>query len=158
MKEHHYTIQLKWTGNQGTGTSNYKNYSREHNVRVKGKVKIPCSSDPAFRGDDTRYNPEELFLASIANCHMLWYLHLCAVNGVIIIDYKDNPTGKMVEKEDGSGQFESVVLHPEIEVENDSMISKALELHHEANKMCFIANSLNFKVEHEADVFCYMDI
>ncbi len=157
MKKHHYTIQLKWTGNEGSGTSGYKDYSRNHSVRVKGKVKIPCSSDAAFLGDDTRYNPEELFIASISNCHMLWYLHLCAVNGVVVVNYNDNPIGKMVEKEDGSGHFESVVLHPEIEVAEDAMISKAIELHHEANEKCFIANSLNFKVGHEAAVFCFMN-
>ena len=156
MKEHHYTLQLKWAGNLGKGTSGYNDYSRDHNIRVKGKRKISCSSDPSFKGDDTRYNPEELFLASISNCHLLWYLHLCAVNNVIVISYEDNPVGKMVEKKDGSGHFESVVLRPTVEVEHESMMEKALSLHHDANEKCFIANSLNFKVEHEPEVVVYL--
>ncbi len=155
-KTHNYTIQLKWTGNKGKGTASYRAYSRDHNFRVKGKPKVVCSSDPAFRGDDSRYNPEELFLASIANCHMLWYLHLCADNGIIILKYEDNPIGKMVENEDGSGQFDSVTLRPHVELSDDKMIAKALELHEEANRMCFIANSCNFKIDHQPVATVYL--
>lgn len=155
-KKHQYTVNLNWTGNEGKGTSSYTAYSRDHAIRVKGKLAIKCSSDPAFRGDKTRYNPEELFLASLANCHMLWYLHLCSEAGVIVEKYEDNPIGTMVEKSDGSGHFTEVILKPHVEVKEESMIEKALSLHHPANVKCFIANSVNFPVKHEAVATCFV--
>lgn len=149
MKEHHYTTQLNWTGNLGTGTSHYRAYSRNHEIMAGEKIIIPASSDPAFRGDPARYNPEELFVSSISSCHMLWYLHLAAVNGVVVLDYQDEAQGVMEEAEDGSGHFVSVSLNPKIVITTEAMLAKAFELHHEANRFCFIANSLNFKVLHK---------
>jgi organic hydroperoxide reductase OsmC/OhrA len=149
MKEHHYKTTLNWVGNQGTGTSNYRAYSRNHDIVVDGKAVIPASADPSFRGDPLRYNPEELLVSSLSGCHMLWYLHLCSVNGVTVVDYKDNATGTMAEMEDGAGYFKEVTLYPEVTVTDAAMIDKANSLHHEANKMCFIANSVNFPVNHQ---------
>ena len=149
MKEHSYEIKLEWTGNKGSGTFDYRSYSRDHILSAKGKgLEILGSSDPGFRGDKSRYNPEELFLASISSCHMLWYLHLCAVNGVIVLEYSDEPKGVMNENDNGSGQFSNVVLHPNVKVSKESMVEKANELHHKANEMCFIANSCNFEIKH----------
>ncbi len=149
-KQHHYKVAVSW--NDDNGTNGYNNYSRDHIITVAGKPVIDASSDPAFRGDKTRYNPEELFLASISNCHMLWYLHLCAVNGVIVLNYKDNARGTMEEQTDGSGRFTHVTLHPVVTVSSKEMIRKAEELHREANKYCFIANSLNFVVTHQTEI------
>jgi len=148
MKEHNYKTTVKWTGNVGTGTSNYRAYSRNHDITVEGKPVIPASSDPSFRGDPARYNPEELLVSSLSGCHLLWYLHLCTANGVIVVDYEDNSTGIMAETDDGSGYFKEVTLYPEVTVTNADMVDKANLLHHEANKMCFIANSVNFPVYH----------
>lgn len=151
MKEHHYQIRMEWTGNLGRGTHHYRAYSRDHLISVDGKaVSIPASSDPAFRGDPSRYNPEELFLASLSACHMLWFLHLCAVNKIVVTDYIDRATGIMEEAADGSGRFREVTLRPKIKVETEEMIARSERLHHEANRMCFIANSCNFPVRHEA--------
>lgn len=151
QKEHHYNIHLKWTGNEGKGTKNYRAYSRNHLIMVDGKsAEILGSSDPSFRGDASRYNPEDLFVSSLSACHMLWFLHLCAVNKIVVVDYVDEASGIMVEEEDGSGKFKSVTLYPSVTVTEESMIEKANSLHHEANKMCFIANSCNFPVHHEA--------
>lgn len=144
--EHHYTIRLDWTGNSGSGSSGYKEYERSHSISAEGKAVINGSSDPAFRGDATLYNPEELFLSSLSSCHMLWYLHLCSVNSVVVTEYSDNPTGLMLESADGSGKFTEVVLNPCVRVKEKEMEEKALELHFEAHKMCFIANSVNFPV------------
>jgi organic hydroperoxide reductase OsmC/OhrA len=149
MKEHHYKANTNWIGNQGTGTSNYRAYSRNHDLSVVGKPVIPASSDPSFRGDPARYNPEELLVSSISSCHMLWYLHLCSVNGVIVVDYKDEATGTMAETDDGSGFIKEVTLYPTVTVTDPAMIDKANSLHHEANKMCFIANSCNFPIQHQ---------
>ena len=151
MKTHHYQATIHWTGNLGQGTSHYKNYNRNHSITAKDKTQaILASADPAFLGDHTRYNPEELLLSSIASCHMLWYLHLCATNNVIVLSYTDQPEGTMEENKNGSGQFTSVTLHPKVTVQHTNMIDKANQLHHDANAMCFIARSCNFPISHNA--------
>ena len=150
MKKHNYEIKVEWTGNQGNGTLNYKSYSRNHKISGDGKYNtINGSSDPSFLGDKTRYNPEDLFLSSLSACHMLWYLHLCSVNKIIVTAYVDNATGIMEEMANGSGRFTEVTLHPRVKITDESRIDKANELHTEANKMCFIANSCNFKIGHQ---------
>ena len=147
MKQHHYEIKMTWTGNTGTGTSAYTAYERSHVYEGKGKLsEIPGSSDPAFRGDKTKYNPEELLLSSISSCHMLWYLHLCTENNVVVSSYTDDAKGVMTETENGSGKFTEVTLYPRIVVEEQSMIEKALDLHHLTHEMCFVANSVNFPI------------
>ncbi|WP_341224438.1 OsmC family protein [uncultured Arcticibacterium sp.] len=149
-KEHHYTLEITWTGNTGSGTKDYKSYERSHEVKVKNKANLACSSDPAFRGDQSKHNPEDLLLASVSSCHMLWYLHLCTVNKINVLAYTDEPKGTMLENPDGSGQFTEITLQPSITLENQSMKAKADTLHAKANEMCFIAKSLNFKVHHKA--------
>ena len=154
MSEHNYKATITWTGNQGKGTADYRGYERAHEISIHGKPIIPASSDPSFRGDKTRYNPEELLLASLSSCHMLWYLHLCSANGVVVVDYIDEATGVMIETTDGGGYFKEVTLHPKVLVTDESMIEKADKLHEEANKKCFIANSVNFPVHHNPE--CYV--
>ncbi len=148
-KQHSYTATITWTGNRGSGTSAYTAYDRSHVISVAGKPDIPGSSDPVFRGDASRYNPEDSFVAAISACHMLWYLHLCAVNNIIVEKYSDQATGIMVENADGSGQFAEVVLHPEVTIRNNEGKEKALELHADAHRMCFLARSVNFPVRHQ---------
>jgi organic hydroperoxide reductase OsmC/OhrA len=145
-KQHYYELQLIWTGNDGEGTSAYTSYRRDHLVVASGKPEIPGSSDPAFRGDPSRYNPEELLVASLSSCHMLWYLHLCAVNQVIVVSYEDRPRGVMEEDGEGSGRFTEVELQPAIVISPDSDQATAAKLHVEAHRKCFIANSVNFPV------------
>lgn len=147
-KEHHYVLTTKWTGNKGEGTRNYRAYDRDHILMADNKPDIPGSSDPSFRGNKTRYNPEELLVASLSSCHMLWYLHLCSEAGIVVVDYTDKATGTMVETADGGGHFSHVTLYPEVVVTDVSMIEKANKLHYQANKLCFIANSCNFPVHH----------
>jgi len=149
MKTHNYKTVIQWTGNKGPGTSSYQSYSRNHIIKVAGKYdEIKASSDPSFRGDEQRFNPEELFLSSLSSCHMLWYLHLCSANNIVVTDYLDNATGSMEENENGSGKFTEVTLNPRVTVTDPNMIELAEKLHAEANKMCFIANSCNFEVQH----------
>ncbi len=145
-KKHQYTITTKWTGNLGAGTKDYKSYSRNHEIIATGKPMIPGSSDPSFRGDASRYNPEDLFVSTLASCHMLWYLHLCSVNQITVISYEDKTEGTMTETEDGSGQFEKVTLYPTITIAEKNKLDLATSLHQEAHKFCFIANSVNFPV------------
>lgn len=148
QKQHLYKATIKWTGNNGTGTDHYHNYERSHQVIIQGKSDILCSSDPAFRGDSASHNPEDLFLSSISSCHMLWYLHLCSVDGIVVTGYEDNATAIMLENPDGSGRFTEVVLNPLVTVTEQGMIERAGLLHKKANEFCFIANSLNFEVKH----------
>jgi organic hydroperoxide reductase OsmC/OhrA len=149
MHEHHYNVEITWTGNTGSGTSNYRAYERNHTVTATGKPVIPGSSDPSFRGDRTRYNPEELLLGSVSSCHMLWYLHLCAEAGVVVTAYHDQATGIMTETENGGGHFTEMTLYPVVTVADSSMVNKATALHHEANRLCFIANSVKFPIYHK---------
>ncbi len=148
LGQHHYNVTIQWTGNKGTGTDNYKNYERSHQIIIENKPDISGSSDPAFRGDKTKHNPEELLVATLSSCHMLWYLHLCAEAGIIVLDYNDNATGIMVETSNGGGKFSEVTLNPVVTVSDNSMVDKANKLHKKANELCFIANSVNFPVIH----------
>ena len=148
-KQHNYNLTIQWTGNNGTGTSDYKAYERNHSILVNNKAEIAVSSDPAFRGDKTKHNPEELLVASLSSCHMLWYLHLCTEAGVVVTDYTDHAAGVMVETANGGGYFSEVTLHPIVTVTENSMIERANALHEKANALCFIANSVNFKIHHE---------
>lgn len=153
MKNHQYKTLLVWEGNKDEGTSKYRAYSRNHVITIEGKsAPIMGSSDPSFLGDPTRYNPEELLLASLSSCHMLWYLHLCATNKIVVTSYTDEARGEMVENDDGSGQFSRVVLEPLVIITDSSKVKLAKSLHHEANKMCFIARSVNFPVEHKMEL------
>lgn len=150
MKKHNYKAQITWTGNEGSGTSKYNEYNRNHDIQILEKYEaIKGSSDPSFLGDKTRYNPEDLFISSLSSCHMLWYLHLCSVHKIVVTEYIDNVTGIMEEANDGSGKFTGVTLHPKVTIKEASKIDLANKLHEEANKMCFIANSCNFKIEHK---------
>lgn len=153
MKQHQYNIKTTWTGNRGQGTRDYKAYDRSHIISIEGKGDIQGSSDAAFRGDKSKHSPEELFVCTLSACHMLWYLHLCAVNNVVVRQYTDHATGQMEETPNGSGRFTKVILKPEVIVETENMIEKANTLHREAHRMCFIANSVNFPVVHETVAF-----
>ena len=152
-KLHLYKATTRWTGNNGKGTVNYTDYSRNHEISIPGKGDLACSSDPAFRGDGARHNPEDLLVSALSGCHMLWYLHLCAENGVVVTGYVDEAKGEMEFNRNGSGQFREVILNPKVTVLEASMIAKANELHHEANNMCFLARSMNFPVSHRPTAF-----
>ena len=150
---HRYETTVRWTGNVGSGTSDDRAYRRDHEVHGDGKPAIAGSSDPAFRGDATRWNPEELLVAALAQCHMLWYLHLCAVGGVVVTDYTDTSVGTMaMDATGGGGQFTEVVLRPAVTVADPSMADKASALHDEIGALCFIARSVSFAVRHEPTV------
>jgi organic hydroperoxide reductase OsmC/OhrA len=156
-RTHEYTAEVRWTGNRGTGTSGYRDYDRAHDVSAEGKPAIAGSSDPAFRGDRARWNPEELLVAALAQCHMLWFLHLAAVSGVVVTDYVDRPEGTMLEQDDGAGQFTRVVLKPEVTVTGAAMREHSQHLHEQAHANCYVARSVNFPVVHEPIVHVRTD-
>ena len=147
-KEHHYKTNITWTGNKGSGTKDYTTYERSYEVKVEQKTTILGSSDAPFRGDISKHNPEDFFLSSLSSCHMLWFLHLCADKGIVVVSYEDNAHGTMIENQEGGGRFTSVMLNPKVVINESNQIKQANELHAEANRKCFIANSCNFTVHH----------
>lgn len=150
VKVHRYEITTSWTGNLGTGTSQYRAYSRNHEISGAAKsAPILGSSDPVFRGDPSRYNPEDLLVGALSACHMLWVLHLCADAGIVVTEYSDQAVGEMVEHPDGSGEFTLVTLHPHMTITDASRIEDAIAVHHQAHKVCALARSVNFPVQHE---------
>lgn len=151
-RTHRYPVEVVWTGNRGAGTATYRGYGREHDIRIAGKAVIAGSADPAFRGDPTRHNPEDLLVASLSSCHMLWYLHLCAAARVVVLTYVDDAVGTMVEDAERGGWFTGVTLRPRVTIAAGSDVERAHALHAEAHAKCYIANSVNFPVLHEASI------
>jgi organic hydroperoxide reductase OsmC/OhrA len=149
---HRYAVSVSWSGNLGSGTSGYRDYSRNHEIGADGKPVIQGSADPAFRGDPSRWNPEELLVASLSACHKLWYLHLAAEARIIVTSYTDRAEGVMEVGRDGAGRFKSVVLRPTVTVAKGSDVGRARALHKPAHEKCFIANSMNFPVECEPEI------
>jgi organic hydroperoxide reductase OsmC/OhrA len=149
--EHEYSSTIEWTGNLGNGTSSYTSYGRDYRIVIAEKAPLLGSADPQLRGDPSRHNPEDLFVASLSSCHMLFYLHLCAAAGINVIDYRDNPVGTMVIEKNGGGRFSEVVLRPEVKISKGDP-EKAQQLHHNAHELCFIANSVSCSLDIEGNV------
>ena len=147
-KQHQYPVQVVWTGNHGSGTETCQGYGREHEVRVAGKPVIVGSSDAAFRGDGSKHNPEDMLVAALSSCHMLWYLHLAAVAGVVVTGYIDDAVGTLQER-GNDGRFIEVVLCPRVTITAVSDPETARRVHDDAHHACFIANSVNFPVRCE---------
>ncbi|CAD6000278.1 OsmC family protein [Agreia sp. COWG] len=147
--QHSYTVTVEWLGNRGTGTSGYRDYGREHLVRAHGKHEIAGSADRIFHGDAERWNPEEMLLASLSQCHMLSYLHAAVLHGVVVTDYSDQATGVLALDRSGGGRFTSATLHPVVTLADATQAELAQSLHAEARAKCFIANSVSFDVHHE---------
>ncbi|PPF41229.1 peroxiredoxin [Rathayibacter sp. AY1A2] len=148
--EHEYAVSVVWEGDRGTGTSGYREYGRQLTVTAEGPAPILASADTPFRGDADRWNPEQLLLAALAQCHLLSYLHVAVKNGVVVTGYTDDAVGSMLQ-EGESGRFTSVTLRPRVTVAEESMVEIAQTLHAEASRLCFIANSVNFPVSHEPE-------
>lgn len=147
MAEHKYQITVTWSGNRGEGTKDYRAYDRSYVITHPGKPELLGSSDPVFRGDPKKYNPEELLLASLSSCHMLWYLHLCSDHKIVVTKYEDQPTAVMVVDPSGSGFFQEAVLNPVITLTDPLQIDLAKSLHIKAHEKCFVANSINFPLK-----------
>ena len=148
-KIHQFEAALRWTGNTGSGTTGYKAYDRTWDLQTPGKPVMHCTNDPELGGDPSKYNPEDMLIAALSSCHMLWYLHLCAITGVVVVEYVDRAAGALQINKDGSGQFISVTLRPQILISARSDMAKAKSAHNQAHKYCFIARSVSFPVKCE---------
>lgn len=151
-RKHLFEVETIWTGNRGAGTLDYRAYSRNFTLKMEGKADIQGCSESIFNGDRTLHNPEDLLLASVSSCHMLWYLHLCSKKGIIVLEYTDSAKGTMKEEADGSGRFTEIILSPKVVINSESNLELALQLHEETGKMCFIANSLNVPILYQPEI------
>jgi len=149
---HSYRLQSVWTGNRGSGTSGYRDYDRSVTISIDGKADLAASSDKPFRGDPAKWNPEDLLLAALSECHLLSYLHACVQAGVVVVAYEDEAIGTMVEDGRGAGAFTEAILRPRVTVADATMVEAAQAAHAQAHEWCFIANSVNFPVRHEATI------
>ena len=149
---HDYTVHIQWTGNRGTGTSAYRAYERNWDLASPGKPVVHCSNDPLLGGNREKYNPEDLLLAALSSCHMLWYLHLCSDAGITVTRYEDDPIGHGEMEPSGKGRFLSAVLRPKITITRDSDREEAIRIHEDIHAYCFIARSVNFPLTYEPDV------
>jgi len=145
--QHNYKITTEWTGNKGDGNKNVRTYDRSHTVSIQGKPELFLTTDNAAVGDKSKLNPEDLLVSAISSCHMLSYLYACAMEGIVITSYTDHATGIMIENAIGGGSFKKVTLNPICYVADECLIAKAIELHHKAHEICYIANSVNFEVK-----------
>ncbi|MFV0433765.1 MAG: OsmC family protein [Leucobacter sp.] len=148
---HEYRVDVEWAGNRGSGTSGYRDYGRELLIRAANKPPLEGSADPTFHGDADRWNPEELLVTALAQCHMLSYLHMAVRAGVVVTAYADAAVGLM-RQEGLGGSFTEVLLRPCVTVAHASMVEAARAAHAEAREHCFIANSVNFPVRHEPQI------
>lgn len=146
---HHYALTVTWTGDLGEGTRDHRAYSRSHEITGPGLPPLLGSADTAFRGETGRWNPEQLLVAALSQCHLLAYLHVCAVAGVVVTGYTDHPEGVLARTSGGGGRFTEVLLRPRVTVAASDQVERALALHPGANRQCFVANSVNFPVRHE---------
>lgn len=144
--EHTYKLTAEWTGNKGEGTKNVRTYDRSHTVSIQGKPVLFLTTGNAAVGDKSKLNPEDLLVSALSSCHLLSYLYLCAMEGIVVTSYTDNATGSMIEEASGAGSFKEVTLNPIFSVTDESMVERAIELHHKAHEICYIANSVNFEV------------
>jgi len=149
LSNHRYRVSLAWTGNRGEGTSSYRSYGRDHVITAPGLPDLAGTADPTFHGDKDRWNPEQLLLTALSQCHMLSYLHLAVKHGIVVTAYTDDAEGTLRLNRDGSGEFTSATLHPRVTVADPAHNELAQKLHHDANQVCFIARSVNFPVMHE---------
>ncbi|MBC7788611.1 MAG: OsmC family protein [Anaerolineae bacterium] len=149
---HEYTARLIWDGNTGEGTTSYASYGRQYRVLVAGKPDLSGTADPAFRGEADKHNPEDLFLTSISACHMLFYLSLCARQGVRVLAYEDTVQGSLAVDVNGGGKFETITLHPHVTIAADADLALAEQLHDKAHELCFIANSCSVPIRHQVTV------
>jgi organic hydroperoxide reductase OsmC/OhrA len=151
-KTHHYDLNLVWTGASLGPTESYATFSREYRIDIKGKPSISGSADPGYHGDPALANPEEMLLAALSACHMLSYLAVCAFSKIRVLSYEDSASGTLGETGPQRSAFTEAVLRPRVLVAAGSDATKAKALHEQAHKICFISNSVNFPVRHEAEI------
>ncbi|PIF32208.1 organic hydroperoxide reductase OsmC/OhrA [Flavobacterium sp. 9] len=154
---HLFKAELNWTSTKKQEETTSRFYSKSHQIKIEGKPVLAVSAAKAFKGDPELYNPEDLLLSSLVSCHMMSYLYVCSQNGIEVLEYSDNAEATLEVSPNGSGRFTEVRLNPKVKISNSDKINLALELHTKANQLCFIANSCNFPVLHNASCEVVME-
>ncbi|MFQ3238817.1 MAG: organic hydroperoxide reductase OsmC/OhrA [Olleya marilimosa] len=150
---HTFKATINWTINEGESTQNPRTFSRNHKVTIANKISdLSVSAAKPFRGDDALYNPEDLLLSALASCHMMSYLYVCAQHNIEVVSYIDHAEGDLEVNTSGSGSFKMVRLKPVVSIKDASQKELVKSLHTKANQLCFIANSCNFPIVHEATI------
>jgi organic hydroperoxide reductase OsmC/OhrA len=149
--EHHFASTTIWSGARFGPTETYAGYSREFRTEIMGKGAIEGSAAGAFRGDESRVNPEDLLIAAVSSCHLLSYLAECARSGILVVGYVDETTATMAWK-DGKMRITEVTLRPKVSIAAGGDLELAEALHEKAHDVCFIASSVNFPIA------CYPEI
>lgn len=148
--KHLFKAELNWTSERSTKQSDAKFYSKSHKIVLEGKPVLDISAAKAFKGDPKLYNPEDLLLSSFVSCHMMSYLYVCSQNAIEVLEYQDQAEAILEVDSNGSGRIVEVLLRPKVIISKPELIDLALSLHQKANQLCFIANSCNFPVIHQA--------
>ncbi len=150
---HTFKATVKWEIKEGESTQNPRTFSRNHEVLIDNKaIPLQVSAAKTFRGDDSLYNPEDLLLSALTSCHMMSYLYVCAQNNIEVLSYTDNAEADLEVEASGSGSFKTVRLKPVVTIKDESQKDLAKSLHIKANQLCFIANSCNFPIVHNATI------
>jgi organic hydroperoxide reductase OsmC/OhrA len=146
---HHYTASCSWHGSTATG---YEAYDRSHDVEAPpAATSLALSSDPAFRGDPARLNPEQLLVMAAASCQLLSFLAVAARARIDVVDYQDDADGEMPE-DVRPMRITRITLRPRITIRGDVDEARVRHLVEVAHRECFIANSLNTDVVVEPEV------
>lgn len=140
---------MSWDGASRHGLEFRDRTKRRHTISHPEKPDIDGSAAPAFHGETTRWNPEELLLAALSQCHMLTFFYLAHEEGLEVVDYEDTPEATLRTHADGSGEMTEAILKPRVTVRG-GWEGSLDDMHHRAHELCFIARSVNFPVTHEA--------
>jgi organic hydroperoxide reductase OsmC/OhrA len=157
---HYFEAKLTWTGAPAAGSPDEDRAAgradgtqfREFLGDVAGKPSLLLSAAPEYRGDASRHNPEDLLVLSLASCHALAYLSLCEKCRLEVKSYEDHPLGEL-KKHEGAMRFTKVTLRPRVGFARGADLVRAQKLHADARRFCFIANSVNFPIEHAPELF-----
>ncbi|MES2973656.1 MAG: OsmC family protein [Pseudomonadota bacterium] len=148
MSQH--TVTVQWE--RRTLTPGRHGYSRAHTLVFDGGAVVPGSSSPSVvrlpYSDPAGVDPEEMFVASLSSCHMLWFLDLAARDGLVVESYLDTAEGEMKTREDGRLWVARVTLQPEVVLaaSTPAAAGQLERLHHRAHEECFLANSVKTEV------------
>lgn len=153
LYKHSFLVDLNWPEEVTNPDQNDTKVSaKNHTISITGKEGLKVSAAKAFKGDPTKYNPEDLLLSSLTSCHMMSYLYVCQKNKIQVRSYSDHAEAILEVNSDGSGRITKVILRPTVTIPPTADINLAQSLHKEASKLCFIANSCNFEIVYEPKI------
>ena len=148
-----YRASVEWDRSGEVFADN--RYSRGHVWRFDGGIDVPASSSPQVipppMSVEAAVDPEEAFVASLASCHMLWFLALAQKQGFIVDHYNDDAVGKLAMSAERKMAMTEVTLRPRVLFAGSAQpdVATVIALHHHAHEQCYIANSVKTQVHCE---------